>query len=113
MVPLLLQFQSTPLPGIVTAFDVVKDICSRLGSRLVLLPVHPFPFERPKEALGSGIVGTTAHRAHAANHLVRIEKPLVFLGGKLTAPIRAQNNRRPSLQLPHRHQLAWTTSWRS
>ena len=90
---MLLHLQSPPLSGIVTALDIVKDIRSRLGSRPVVLAVHPFSFEHPEEALGRGIVGAAAHGTHAADHLVRGEKPLVFFGGKLTPPIRVQNDR--------------------
>jgi hypothetical protein len=47
--PLLLQFESPPLSGIVTALDIVKDIRSGLGSGPVLLPVHSFPLKHAKK----------------------------------------------------------------
>ena len=53
----MLHLQSPPLSGIVTAFDVVKDIRSRLGSRPIVLPVDPLPFEQPEEALSRRIGG--------------------------------------------------------
>ena len=69
------------MPGIVTAFDVVKNIRSRLGSRLVVLAIHPFTLEHAKETLGGGVVGTAAHGAHATGNLVR-QEPLILFRGK-------------------------------
>jgi hypothetical protein len=74
------------------SLDVVEDIGSSLGSCLVVLPVHAFPFERPEKSLGRGIVGATPHRTQAGDHVVRLQEPLVFLGRKLTAPMRVQDN---------------------
>ena len=91
LLPLLLPFQSPPLPGIMPAFDIVKDIRSGFGSRPVVSPIHAFTFEHPKEAFGHGIIGATAHRAHAADDLMGFQESLVFLRGTLTAPIRVQN----------------------
>ena len=45
----MLPFQSPPLSGIVTPFDVVEDISPGLGSGPVLLPVHAFPLSTPKK----------------------------------------------------------------
>ena len=87
MLSLLLLFESPALSGIMPALDVVEDIRSRFGSRPVLPPVHPFPFEAATETLGRGIVGTTAHRTHAADHLIGSQKLLVLFRGKLAAPI--------------------------
>lgn len=100
----MLQFESPPLAGIVTALDIVKDIRSGLRARTVVLPVYPFPFEHAEEALGGGIVGTAAHCTHAARDVMRFQEPLIFLGGKLTASIRVQNDRGPGGPLPERHQ---------
>ena len=52
--------------------DVVKDICSRLGSRLVLLAVDAFAFEHAKKTLSRRVVRATAHRTHAAGNVVRL-----------------------------------------
>jgi hypothetical protein len=60
------------------AFDIVKDIRSGFGSRPVVLSIHAFAFQYPKEALGSGFVGTTAHRTHATDDLMRLQEPLIF-----------------------------------
>jgi hypothetical protein len=100
----LLHVESPPLARVMTPLEVVKDIGPGLGSGPVVLSVHPLTFEHTKEALGHGVVGAAAHRTHAAGHLVRLQKPLVFLGGKLTAPIRVQNDRGPCGPLPQGHQ---------
>jgi hypothetical protein len=47
--PLLLPFESPPLARIMTPLDVVKDIGPGLGSRPVILPIHPLTFEHPKK----------------------------------------------------------------
>ena len=83
----MLLIESPPLPGIVPALDVVKDIRSRLGSRLILSPIDPLPFEPAKETLGRGVVGATAHRTHTTGHAVVGQKPLSGLTGVLAAPI--------------------------
>ena len=85
---------SAAVADIMTGFNVVKDIGSGLSPRLVILPIDAFAFEHSEEALGHGIIGATAHRAHAADDLMRLQKSLVFLVGKLTAAIRVQNDRR-------------------
>jgi hypothetical protein len=90
---LLLHVQSLPLARILTPLDVVKDIGPGFGSCLVVLTIFPLTFKRPEEALGRGVVGAAAHRPHAADNVMRSQKLLVFLGGKLTPPIRVQNNR--------------------
>jgi hypothetical protein len=54
--PFLPECESPPLPGIMAALDVVKDIRSRLGSRPVLLAVHAFPLEHAEETLGRRVV---------------------------------------------------------
>ena len=100
----MLHVQSPPLSRIMTPLDVVKDIRSGLGSRLVVLPVHPFAFEYAKEALGRGIVGAAAHRTHTADDLMRLQEPLVFFRGKLAAPIRVQNDWGAGRPLPQCHQ---------
>ena len=61
-----------PRSWIVMPLDVVKDIGSSLGSRLVVLPIQAFPFADTKEALGSGIVSAIPHRTHAGGHVVRL-----------------------------------------
>ena len=71
-----LHLQSSPLPRIVTPFDVIKDIGSRLSSAAVVLSVHPFPFQHTKESLRGGIVGTPSQHAHATDHTVRLQKQL-------------------------------------
>src|SRR5262245_10117607 len=86
------------------AFDVITDIHSRLGSRPIVLPVDPLSCEHPEEALGRRIIGATADGTHAAGHLVRGQKPLVFLGGKLAAAVRVENDGRPARPLPHGHE---------
>lgn len=81
----MLLLESSPLPRIMPALDVVKDIRSRLGSCLVLPPIDSFPFEDAEETFRRGVVRTTTHRAHATGHLVGCQKLLVFrrrtLGG--------------------------------
>ena len=104
MLPLLLVIESPPLLGIVPALDVVKDICSRLGSRLVLLPIDPLPFEPAKETLGRGIVGATAHCTHATSHLMGGQKLRVLVGGKLSALFGMENDRGSSRPLPDGHE---------
>ena len=96
----MLHFESPPLARIMTPLDVVKDIGPGLGSRPVILPIHPLTFEHAKEALGHGVVGTAPHRTHAADDLVCFQELLVFLGGKLTASIRVQNDRGAATALP-------------
>lgn len=76
---MLLQFPPPSLSGIVAALDVVKDICSGLGSRPVVPPVFPFPLEDPEEALGGRIVGATAYCTHTARHLMHRREPLILL----------------------------------
>jgi hypothetical protein len=97
----------------VTALDVVEDISPGLGSGPVLLPVHPFPLKHAEEALGCGIVRTTPHRTHAADHLVGLQEPLVLLRGELTAPIRVQNDWGTGGRCRKAISTAWTTSWQS
>ena len=80
--------------------DVVKDISSGVGSGPVVLPIHPLSLEHPKETLRCRIVGAAAHGTHAAGHVVGLQKPLVFLRGELTSPIRVQNNRGAGWSLP-------------
>lgn len=84
--------------------DVIHDIRSCLGSRLVLSPIHPLPFEDAEETFRRGIVCTTPHRAHATDHLMGGQKLLVFLRGKLAALIRMQNDRHTGGPLPNGHQ---------
>jgi hypothetical protein len=67
---LLLHFQCSPLPWIVTAFDIVEDIRSRLSSGPELLPVRSFPPKHAEEALRGGIVSTTPHGTHASSNVV-------------------------------------------
>jgi hypothetical protein len=83
--PLLLQFESPALSGIVPALDIVKDIRSCLGSRPVVVSIHPFSFEHADEARGRCVIRTAPHRTHAADDLVCFQEPLVFLGRKLAA----------------------------
>ena len=104
MLPLLLLIESPPLPGIVPALDVIKDIRSRLGSRLVLPPIDPLPFEDAEETFRRGVVRTTAHRAHATGHLVGRQELLVFRRGKLTLPIGMENDRGAGGPLPDSHE---------
>ena len=101
---LLLHFQPPPLPRIMKSFDVVENIGPGFSSHLVVLPIHTFACEHPEEALGHGIIGATAHRAHAADDLICLQKTLVFLGSKLTAAIRVQHDRRAGRELPQCHQ---------
>ena len=97
---LLLLFQSSPLSRIVRLLDVVKDISPDLGSGSVVLSNHPLTVEYAQKTRRLHIVGAAAHRTHAASDVVRLQKPLVFLGRKLTAPIRVQNNRSAGGPLP-------------
>ena len=60
----------------------------------VVLAIHSFAFECPKEALDRRIVGAAARSTHAADHVMRLQEPLVLLRSKLTAPIRVQNDRK-------------------
>jgi hypothetical protein len=83
-------------------FNGDKDIGPGFGSCPILLSIHAFTYKDSEEALG-GVVGTAAHGTHAADHLVRFEKPLIFLRGKLASPIRVQNDRDASRPLPQRH----------
>jgi hypothetical protein len=101
---LLLHLEPPSLARIVTPLDVAKDIDPRLGSGQVMLAVYALLFEHPKEALGGRIVGTAAHRTHTTDHLMHLQEPLVFLGGKLAAPIRVQNDRCACGALPQGHQ---------
>lgn len=100
----MLLIESPPLPGIVPALDIVKDIRSRLGSRLVLPPIDPLPFEPAKETFGRGVVGATAHRTHATGHLMGGQKLMVLVGGKLAAPIGMENDRGAGGPLPDGHE---------
>lgn len=100
----MLPVQSPPLSGIVTAFDVVEDIRSCFRSCPVVLPIHPFPFEHPQEALRRGLVRTTPHGTHTAGTVMGRQDALVLLGRKLTAPIRVPDDRCPSRALPSSHQ---------
>jgi hypothetical protein len=68
---LLLHLQSPPLPWVVTALDIVKDIRSGFASCPVVLAIHAFAFKNSEEALGGDVVSAAAHRTHAADHLVR------------------------------------------
>jgi len=54
----VLKRQTLLLPGIVPAFDVGKDIRSRLGPGPILPSVHQLALEDPKETFGGGIIGT-------------------------------------------------------
>jgi hypothetical protein len=65
-----LQRHSPPLPWIVPAFDIVKDIRSGLSPHPVLPPIPPLTFEHPKETFGRHIVRATANGAHAADDAV-------------------------------------------
>jgi hypothetical protein len=96
----------------VPPFDGVKDIRSRFCPRPVLPPIHPLPFEPAKETLRRRVVGTTPHGAHAARNVVGGEEPLIVLRGKLTAPIRVENNRRAG-RCQIAINTAYTTKWRS
>ncbi len=71
MSPLLLPLEPPPLPGIVPALNIVKDIRSRLRSGPVLPPIHALPFEHAKETLRRGIVGATPHHTHTTGYLMR------------------------------------------
>jgi hypothetical protein len=92
------------LPGIVTPFDVVKDIGPVFGLCPIVLSIHAFTFKDSEEALSGGAVGTAAHYAYVANHLVCFEKPLLFHRDKLATPIQVQNHRGASLPLLQRHE---------
>ena len=50
---------------IVKNFDVRKDGLLRLLKAVVGMPIGPFPFERPNEALHGGIVVAIALATHA------------------------------------------------
>ncbi len=104
MLPLLLLIESPPLPGIVPALDVIKDIRSRLGSRLVLPPIDPLPFEHAEETFRCSVIRTTAYHAHTTGHLVGRQELLVFRRGKLTPPIGMENDRGTGGPLPDRHE---------
>lgn len=94
------------------AFDVVEDIRSRFGSRPILPSIHPLAFEHAEETLGRRIIGTTAHRTHAAGNVVRRQELLIFVGRKLTPAIGMENDGRPGRSLPHRlHDEVPVLSW--
>lgn len=77
--PLLLQFEPPALPGIVTAFEIVKGIRPLLGSRPIVSQVDSFPLEHAEEALGGGVISATTHRAHTTGHLMRRQELVVSL----------------------------------
>ena len=79
MIPLLLQFEPPALPGIVTAFDVVKGIRPLLSSRPIVSQVDSFPLEHAEETLGSGVIGATVHNTHTTGYLMLRQEPAVSL----------------------------------
>ena len=87
-----------------TALDVLKDIRPGLGTGLVVMSVHLVAFEYSEKALSCGVVGAAPHRTHTTDHLMGLQKPSVFLRGKLTTPIGVQNDWGPGWPLPERHQ---------
>jgi len=52
------------------ALDVIEDIGSGFGQRLLTAPVHALSLEHAEEAFGRGIVAAVTDRAHAADHVV-------------------------------------------
>ena len=57
-------------------FDVIEANSPGFGTRLVVTADAPFAFAHAEEALGGGIVGTAADRAHTADEIVTHEKAL-------------------------------------
>lgn len=55
---------------IMEALDVIEDIGSGFGQRLLTAPVHALSLEHAEEAFGRGIVAAVTDRAHAADHVV-------------------------------------------
>jgi hypothetical protein len=88
----------------VEPFDVVEDIYSRFGTRLVLPPVDPVALEQAEEAFGGCIVRAASHAAHTALKVVPLQEPLVFIARKLTASIRVKHDGTSIRSLPQRHQ---------
>ena len=85
-------------------FDVVEDICSCFGTRLVLPSVDSLALEQAEEALSSCVVRAASHLAHAALKLVPFQEPLVFIACKLTTRVRVKHNGTSIRSLPQRHQ---------
>ncbi len=61
----MLHLESSALPGIVVALDVVKDSRARFCSGSILPPIHPLAVEHPKETL-SGYDEITLPGANSA-----------------------------------------------
>jgi len=79
------------LTRIMEALDVVKNIGPRPTSILIVLSVNSLAFERAEEAFGSGIVCTRSDCTHRAGQVMTFEEAVVFVTGKLTAPIGMQD----------------------
>jgi hypothetical protein len=95
--------QSLPLPRIMPALDVVKNIRSRLGSGPVLPRFTRSRLREATETFRCCVVGTTAHSAHAAADVVRRQGVLVPLRCNLAAAIGVQDDRSAARPLPHGH----------
>ena len=64
--------------------DVVEDIGSCFGTRLVLPSIDALALEQAEEAFSGCIVDAASHAAHTASKLVSFQEPLVFIARKLT-----------------------------
>jgi hypothetical protein len=80
-------FQLPSFSWVMESFDIVEDICARFSPGAILSAIYSLALEHAKEAFRHCIVGTTAHRTHAANQIVPLQEALVLVTGKLTAAI--------------------------
>ena len=102
-----LQFEYFHLPTfslIVEALDVVKDIRSCIGMRLISTTINALSFQHAEEALAGGIVGATTNTAHRAGQVVTFQKALILVTSKFTTTVAMQNHRLSRLALPQSHQ---------
>ena len=100
----MLPFEPPSLARVMIPLDAVNDIRSGFDSRPVVSPIHAFSFEYAEEALSGGVVGTAAHRTHAAGELICLKESSVLFRDKLTAAIEVPNDWDATGPMPHRHQ---------
>ena len=73
--------------AIVEDLDIIEDLETRLFSRVELLLIDTFRFERGKKALENGIIPAIAFSAHAASDTECSQNALMVLGSILAASI--------------------------
>ncbi len=87
-----MYFQLSPSSWVVEALDVIKDISSGFGVRVVSTTIDPFAFQHSEEALACCIVSTTANAAHRTREVVAFQEALIVTAGELTATITVQDH---------------------